>query len=108
MWNACCRWPSNWTAIRGIHALMGDTDGVDGSEDIAGAQVGPQTLAHAWARSLNPAEALTDNDGHGFFETLGASVVTGPTRTNVNDFRAILIESGEAESTRAADAAATH
>lgn len=91
-----------------IHALMGDTDGVDGSEEIAGAQVGPQTLSHAWDLGLKPQDALADNDGHGFFETLGASVITGPTRTNVNDFRAVLIESGADGSARAADVAAKH
>jgi len=74
-----------------IHALMGDTDGVDGMEDIAGAHLGPDTIAQAWAKGLRPADALADNNGHGFFEALGASVVTGPTLTNVNDFRAILI-----------------
>jgi hydroxypyruvate reductase len=76
----------------GIHALSGDTDGVDGQEEIAGAVLSPDTLARAWARGLNPRERLDDNDGHGFFETLGASVVTGPTLTNVNDFRAIVID----------------
>ena len=75
-----------------IHALAGDTDGVDGQEEIAGALIGPDTLARAWAAGLKPAEHLADNDGHGFFEALGDSVVTGPTLTNVNDFRAILVE----------------
>lgn len=75
-----------------IHALMGDTDGVDGMEDIAGARIGPGTLLRAWTQGLNPAEALSTNDGHGFFQALGDSVVTGPTRTNVNDFRAICID----------------
>ncbi len=77
-----------------IHALMGDTDGVDGSEDIAGAQIDPHTLSRAWALGRNPADSLADNDGHGFFQALNASVVTGPTRTNVNDFRAIFIDAG--------------
>jgi hydroxypyruvate reductase len=75
----------------GIHALAGDTDGVDGLEDIAGAYIGPDTLARAWAQGRKPLEALSDNDGHGFFEALGDSIITGPTLTNVNDFRAILI-----------------
>lgn len=75
-----------------IHALMGDTDGVDGLEEIAGAVAGPDTLARAWAQGLRPLENLARNDGHGFFEAVGASVVTGPTLTNVNDFRAIVIE----------------
>lgn len=75
-----------------IHALAADTDGVDGMEEVAGALASPDTLARAWARGINPGEALADNDGHGFFESLGDAVVTGPTLTNVNDFRAILIE----------------
>lgn len=74
-----------------VHALAGDTDGVDGAEEIAGAYVGPTTLDRAFAAGINPAESLADNDGHGFFQALGDSVVTGPTLTNVNDFRAILI-----------------
>ncbi len=81
-------------ALRGnprVHALAGDTDGVDGAEEIAGAIVAPDTLARAFARGINPAESLADNDGHGFFQALGDSVVTGPTLTNVNDFRAILV-----------------
>jgi glycerate 2-kinase len=76
----------------GIHALAGDTDGVDGQEEIAGAVLTPDTLARAWARGIKPRERLDDNDGHGFFEALGDSVVTGPTLTNVNDFRAIVID----------------
>jgi len=75
-----------------IHALAGDTDGVDGQEEIAGAYVGPDSLARAWSRGLKPKDMLADNDGHGFFTALGDSVVTGPTLTNVNDFRAILIQ----------------
>ena len=75
-----------------IHVLMGDTDGVDGMEEIAGAHAGPTTLARAFAQAINPRRSLDNNDGHGFFEALGDSVVTGPTRTNVNDFRVILID----------------
>ena len=75
----------------GVYALAGDTDGVDGQEDIAGAIVTPDTLARAHALGLHPRERLDDNDAHTFFEALGDSVVTGPTRTNVNDFRAVLI-----------------
>ncbi len=75
-----------------IHALAGDTDGVDGAAEIAGAVIGPTTLTRAFAAGLNPAASLADNDGHGFFGALGDGVVTGPTLTNVNDFRAILIE----------------
>lgn len=75
-----------------IHALMADTDGVDGQEDIAGAVMGPDTLARAWASGLRPLDELANNNGHGFFGALGGSVVTGPTLTNVNDFRAIWVE----------------
>ena len=75
-----------------VHALAADTDGVDGQEEIAGALLGPDTLARAWAQGMRARERLADNDGHGFFEALGDSVITGPTLTNVNDFRAILVE----------------
>jgi hydroxypyruvate reductase len=75
----------------GVYALAGDTDGVDGQEEIAGARLSPDTLSRAWASGLKPQEALDNNDGHGFFQALGDSVITGPTLTNVNDFRAILI-----------------
>lgn len=75
-----------------IHALAGDTDGVDGVAEIAGAYICPDTLARAHAMGLKPNDSLNDNDGHGFFGRLGDAVVTGPTLTNVNDFRAILVE----------------
>lgn len=75
-----------------IHALMGDTDGVDGVEEIAGAIVGPHSLQKAHALGLHPRASLDANDAHGFFQALGDSVVTGPTLTNVNDFRVILID----------------
>ena len=74
-----------------IYALAGDTDGVDGQEEIAGAISQPDTLARAWMLGLNAADRLRDNDAHSFFQALGDSVITGPTLTNVNDFRAILI-----------------
>ena len=77
----------------GIHALAGDTDGVDGQEEIAGAYLAPDSLQRAWSKGLQPRVSLDANDGHGFFRALGDSVVTGPTRTNVNDFRALLITS---------------
>lgn len=77
-----------------IHALAGDTDGVDGQEEIAGAQITPTTLQRAQALGIRPADALARNDGHGFFGALGDAVVTGPTMTNVNDFRAIVIDPG--------------
>jgi hydroxypyruvate reductase len=75
----------------GVWALAGDTDGVDGIEEIAGAIAAPDTLARAWRAGLRPRERLAANDGHGFFQALGDSVVTGPTFTNVNDFRAVLV-----------------
>jgi hydroxypyruvate reductase len=75
-----------------IYALAGDTDGVDGQEEIAGGCIGPDSLARAWSLGLRPKDMLDNNDGHGFFSALGDSVITGPTLTNVNDFRAILIE----------------
>jgi hydroxypyruvate reductase len=75
-----------------IHALAGDTDGVDGQEEIAGALLGPDSLQRAWASGIRPKDRLADNDGHGFFEALGDAVITGPTLTNVNDFRAIVID----------------
>jgi len=76
---------------QGVHALAGDTDGVDGREEIAGAILTPDTLKRARMRGIYAAAALDGNDGHGFFEALGDAIVTGPTLTNVNDFRAILI-----------------
>jgi hydroxypyruvate reductase len=76
----------------GVYALAGDTDGIDGSEDNAGAVLTPDTLARAAALGLRPQDYLADNDAYSLFAALGDLVVTGPTRTNVNDFRAILIE----------------
>jgi hydroxypyruvate reductase len=75
----------------GIHVIAGDTDGVDGQEEIAGAVLAPDTLERAWGLGIKPADSLQNNDGHGFFGALGDSVVTGPTLTNVNDFRAVLV-----------------
>jgi hydroxypyruvate reductase len=83
-------------ALRGhprIYAIAGDTDGVDGQVDIAGAILGPNSLEQARVLGVSPVNALDANDAHGFFQALGASVVTGPTHTNVNDFRAILLAS---------------
>jgi hydroxypyruvate reductase len=76
----------------GIHALAGDSDGIDGSSDDAGAFVGPDTLARARALGRDPGATLAAHDSRGFFEALGDLLVTGPTRTNVNDIRLILIE----------------
>jgi glycerate 2-kinase len=78
--------------LPGVYAIACDTDGIDGSEDNAGAWCGPDSLARAAAiLQQRPRAMLDDNDGYGFFSALGKLVVTGPTRTNVNDFRAILI-----------------
>jgi len=76
----------------GIYALAGDTDGVDGSEDNAGAIITPETLKRAEAAGLNAKAMLADNDPWTFFKGIGDLLMTGPTLTNVNDFRAILIE----------------
>ncbi len=75
----------------GIAALAADTDGIDGSEDNAGATLAPDSVARAAALQISAKQRLAANDGYGFFAALGDLVVTGPTRTNVNDFRAILI-----------------
>ena len=78
-------------ATPNIHAIACDTDGIDGSEDNAGALYSPDTTARASSLGLNAKRMLENNDGYGFFKALDDLVVTGPTRTNVNDFRAILI-----------------
>ena len=75
----------------GIHAIACDTDGVDGAAEVAGAVIGPDTLQKAQAAGVNPALALSRNEAHSFFAAIGDQVVTGPTLTNVNDFRAILV-----------------
>jgi len=77
--------------LPGVYGLAGDTDGVDGMEEIAGAYLTPDSLERAWGKGINPRDSLDNNDGHGFFSALGDSVITGPTLTNVNDFRAILV-----------------
>ena len=76
----------------GIHALACDTDGIDGTEDNAGAIAGPDSLARGRANGLDAKAMLADNDGYGFFAGTDDLIVTGPTRTNVNDFRVILVE----------------
>ena len=76
----------------GIHAIACDTDGIDGASGCAGALLHPDSLSRARALGLDPAECLRANDAHAVFAALGDLVVTGPTLTNVNDFRAILIE----------------
>jgi len=77
--------------VGGIHAIAADTDGIDGSEDNAGALLTPDTLARARAVEVDAAQHLAANDSYGFFATLGDLLLTGPTLTNVNDYRAIVI-----------------
>ena len=76
----------------GVFATACDTDGIDGTEDNAGALVMPDTLARARAAGEDAAARLAANDAYGFFARLGDLVMTGPTLTNVNDFRAILVQ----------------
>jgi len=75
----------------GVWGLSADTDGIDGIEDNAGALLTPDTLARAAALGLKPADYLDRNDAYNFFKPLGDLVVPGPTFTNVNDFRALLV-----------------
>ena len=75
----------------GIHAIAADTDGIDGSEPNAGAIVTPDTLERARAAGLDPVALMANNDCYSLFAALGDLVVTGPTLTNVNDFRAVLV-----------------
>lgn len=77
--------------LPGVYALAGDTDGIDGSEDNAGALMTPSSYARAAALNISASDELDNNNGYGYFEALDELIVTGPTRTNVNDFRAILI-----------------
>ena len=76
----------------GIHALAGDTDGVDGAREVAGAYITPTSLDDARKLKIDPWASLSDNDAHIFFQSINMQIITGPTRTNVNDFRVILIE----------------
>ena len=75
----------------GIWGIAGDTDGIDGMDDIAGAILAPDTLAKVLAKGLDPRGLLAAHDSHGFFDAIGDAIRIGPTLTNVNDFRAILI-----------------
>jgi hydroxypyruvate reductase len=75
----------------GVHAIAADTDGIDGSEDNAGAWLAPESMTRAAAANVSPRRLAANNDAYGFFAALDQLVVTGPTRTNVNDYRAILI-----------------
>lgn len=81
----------NLKGLPGVYALAGDTDGIDGSEDNAGALMTPDSYARAASLGLSAADELANNNGYGYFQALDALLMTGPTRTNVNDFRAILI-----------------
>jgi glycerate 2-kinase len=90
--------------LSGVHAIAADTDGIDGSEDNAGAIALNDSLARAAALGVSAKEHLADNDGYSFFEKLGDLVHTGPTLTNVNDFRAILILQGGGTASRESDA----
>jgi hydroxypyruvate reductase len=74
-----------------VHAIACDTDGIDGSEDNAGAVLFPESLEHGLRVGLDPRALLANNDAYGFFSGIGDLVITGATRTNVNDYRAILI-----------------
>lgn len=76
----------------GIHLIACDTDGIDGAADVAGAVVTPETFARMRQAGIDPQDALGRHDSHGFFARVGGQVVTGPTHTNVNDFRAILVQ----------------
>jgi hydroxypyruvate reductase len=78
-------------AQEGVWAIAADTDGIDGIEDNAGATVSPNTLARAEAQGVKPADCLDRNDAYCFFSAVGDLVITGPTHTNVNDFRAMLV-----------------
>ena len=92
MSSSCSPWRWRWMGTPGVWAIAGDTDGIDGADKAAGAIVTPDTLARAAALGIEPRARLADNDGHGFFQALGDQLVTGPTLTNVNDFRAILVQ----------------
>jgi hydroxypyruvate reductase len=81
--------------VPGVHAIACDTDGIDGTGENAGAIITSDTMVRARAVGLDAAAALAGNDSHGFFGALGDLVITGPTRTNVNDFRAILVTATE-------------
>ena len=83
---------SSLSGAPGISAIARDTDGIDGSEDNAGAMIFPDTLTRAAKLGLDPMSHLENNNSYGFFDPLDDLVSPGPTFTNVNDFRAILIK----------------
>ncbi len=76
----------------GIHALAGDTDGVDGAREVAGAYITPSSFAEACNLKIDPWASLSNNDAHNFFQSINSQIITGPTLTNVNDFRVILVD----------------
>ncbi len=76
----------------GIHALAGDTDGIDGAREVAGAYITPTSLSQAHKLKIDPWASLGNNDAHNFFQSINTQIITGPTLTNVNDFRVILVE----------------
>ena len=82
---------SHWAGAANVWAIAGDTDGIDGMDDIAGAIIAPDTLARARAAGLDPRTMLSGHDSHTLFDRIGDAIRTGPTLTNVNDVRAILI-----------------
>lgn len=84
-------WALALSGARGVYGLAADTDGIDGMGDNAGAIILPNTLTRAETLGLDPTQCLEDNDGYRFFDALGDLVITGPTLTNVNDFRALLV-----------------
>ena len=73
-------------ALNGAYGLAADTDGIDGALPVAGACITPETLSLASARGIDAQAMLEDNDSHGFFAALDSQIITGPTKTNVNDF----------------------
>jgi glycerate 2-kinase len=75
-----------------IHAMAADTDGVDGGAEVAGAFISPSTLVRARKLGIDPWTELSNNNGHGFFEKLGDQLISGPTLTNVNDLRVVLVD----------------
>ena len=89
--SSCSRLAVALRGAPGIWALAGDTDGIDGTEDAAGAIVAPDTLARARAAGLDPKAVLRGHDSYTLFDAIGDLVRTGPTLTNVNDLRAILV-----------------
>ena len=91
MSSSCCRSASRSTASPASGRSPATPTASTGSRRSPARSLTPTTLARAWAKGVRPKDALADNDGHGFFAALGDQVVTGPTLTNVNDFRAVIV-----------------